>query len=105
LARCSDFQRQTDAGLPHLPLGEQQSLEIPLLLRSDVYEGYAVPDASAHGSRVLGPDHSRLNIDGALVRLKTHPKRNFLFEFLGQLYAGPAHAHITAPTHSHLATP
>ena len=105
LACYGDFQWQADPGLTHLALREKQSPKSPFLFESDAHEGNTVPDASPHGICLTGPDHSCLNVEGALVCLQTHKEGYLLSEELGQLNTGPTHSYVAAPPHSYLAAP
>jgi len=105
LACYGDFQWQADPGLTHLTLREQQSPKSSVLFASDAYEGNTVPDASPHGICSASPDHSCLDVEGALVCLQTHEERYLFFELLGQLNTGPTRAYVAAPPDAYLAAP
>jgi len=102
LARHGEFQRKADPSLPHFSLGEKQSLEGLELFGRNLREGHAVKDASTRRSRIPGPDHVRLDIDGALVRLKAGAQGGLGLEALGQLHTGATHAQILGPAHPDL---
>jgi hypothetical protein len=73
-----------------------ESLE---LVSADLDEGHAVKDASPRRRWVSGPHHLRLNIDGALVRLKAETQGCQGLEALGQFHTGAPYPQVAGPAH------
>ena len=94
-----EAQGQARPGVANRPLGSKQSPEDPTLIGSNLGKCDAVRDAPRRRGQFPGPDHPRLQLDGAFIRLEADADWRLGLKAVGQLETRAPFAEVPSPTH------
>lgn len=94
-----ESQGQPNSGVANRTLGSEQASEGLMLIGRDFGKRHAVRNAPRRRDGLSRPDHPRVQLDGALIRLETDEDWGLGSKTVGQLETRAPFAEVPGPTH------